>query len=706
MAKTRMQNSIEIVSKKEILEAARGQLKKEFVGLDNIINELINIVSSWYIFPYVQEKPLIINMWGLTGTGKTSLVNRLVELLNYNDRFFKFNMSESDSHTLEVGRVLENAYDEIGNIPVILSFDEFQNARTISEDGFEKEKPFMREVWDLLDSGKLWITREEKMTNFLSEYIKFCRYMFKQGVRVENGIIVENKELFIENLKMSQERGTFFYGTSLYMLQMEPESSLTKEMYLVDMEIANYLYKMSKDIFSSIYELNDKLSTLDGDQTIELLEKLLNHATAMKIIDSTKSLIFIMGNIDDAYSMVDNYTVDLSADEFYEESKKVNITHIKEALKKRFRNEQIARLGNIHLIYPAFNEAGFRAIIEKELTKINEKMDNEFSIRVAFNKALKDLIYSEGVIPAQGVRPLLTTIQNIVSSRLSKLMSELLINELTPDLVVFKYNNALITIEYYSAGKLIHSFRDKQILNMENLRRSNRDDKQAVIAVHESGHAILMALLLKILPETVISVSTDIGIEGMVYTKPQWEYISKREIINRIAVSLGGFVAEELVFGDENVTTGSESDIRLATGLITRMLKYSGMGEVLARFSVKDINTNTSVFDLDDTNNAKALEWLNKGRELAEKTLKENFKLLLKMSDWLSDERMINKEQIKNLLLSYADDFKEHELINNGKPSFYRDHLKNLVKEYDKPTLNVTFCKPFSLNKNGGLKPC
>ena len=54
------------LEKKEILENAKIQLKKEFIGIDSIIDEVVDVVSSWYTLNFLQDKPLIINLWGLT----------------------------------------------------------------------------------------------------------------------------------------------------------------------------------------------------------------------------------------------------------------------------------------------------------------------------------------------------------------------------------------------------------------------------------------------------------------------------------------------------------------------------------------------------------------------------------------------------------------------------------------------------------------
>ena len=67
----------EFNSKKEVLENARMILKKEFIGIDKPIDAVIDNINSWFMLSNIQERPFIINLWGLTGVGKTSLITSL-----------------------------------------------------------------------------------------------------------------------------------------------------------------------------------------------------------------------------------------------------------------------------------------------------------------------------------------------------------------------------------------------------------------------------------------------------------------------------------------------------------------------------------------------------------------------------------------------------------------------------------------------------
>jgi len=146
---------------------------------------------------------------------------------------------------------------------------------------------------------------------------------------------------------------------------------------------------------------------------------------------------------------------------------------------------------------------------------------------------------------------------------------------------------------------------------------------------------------------------------------------------------------------------GSEQDISNATQIVTAALKSNGMGNILASFKVEHDKSNYSVFDMNNEINKEALKWLKLGRDLAEKTLKANMNLLLEMSNYLSDNRLIEKEQIKQLVLTHAHNFSEDKLVENGDRLFYRKRLKDSINEiHSAVKLTQQNTVEFSLNKN------
>ena len=71
------------------LEIVKTKLKEKFIGIDNVIDKVINNISLWYLTPEFQFRPLIISLWGITGVGKTDLVRTLVKYLNFTDKFIE-----------------------------------------------------------------------------------------------------------------------------------------------------------------------------------------------------------------------------------------------------------------------------------------------------------------------------------------------------------------------------------------------------------------------------------------------------------------------------------------------------------------------------------------------------------------------------------------------------------------------------------------
>jgi len=116
---------------------------------------------------------------------------------------------------------------------------------------------------------------------------------------------------------------------------------------------------------------------------------------------------------------------------------------------------------------------------------------------------------------------------------------------------------------------------------------SDKDKK--ITAYHESGHAILFHLLPDVGPVHTISIiPTGVGAAG--YTMPLPEndhmFMTKSEMEQHIMVSMGGRIAEELIFGD--ITTGASQDIKQATGIAHDMVTKYGMSDKIGCINCGD----------------------------------------------------------------------------------------------------------------------
>ena len=77
---------LSVAEKKHILTRVRKKLKKHYRGIDDQIDMLIDSISGWYLGTTVGDRPTIVNIWSITGLGKTSLIRMLMDELQAANR--------------------------------------------------------------------------------------------------------------------------------------------------------------------------------------------------------------------------------------------------------------------------------------------------------------------------------------------------------------------------------------------------------------------------------------------------------------------------------------------------------------------------------------------------------------------------------------------------------------------------------------------
>ena len=150
-------------------------------------------------------------------------------------------------------------------------------------------------------------------------------------------------------------------------------------------------------------------------------------------------------------------------------------------------------------------------------------------------------------------------------------------------------------------------------LGVEKNSRVISDKEKRITAFHEAGHAILFHVLPDVDPVHMISIiPTGLGAAGYTMPLPEKDemFLTKSHMLQDIMVSLGGRIAEEIVFND--ITTGASNDIQKATKTARNMVTRYGMSEKLGVINYE--NDEDEVFIGRDLAHAKSHSELISGK--------------------------------------------------------------------------------------------
>jgi len=559
-----------IKSKREKLEEVKLALKDKFIGIDDVIDKIIDSISLWYLTPELQFRPLIVSLWGITGVGKTDLVRTLVKLLKFTDKFIEIQMDMKNDYSRNVENFLESSGIDAAE-PAILLLDEIQRYRTLNEQGDMVDNKYFNDVWMLLSDGRFQNNsqRRVEIMDLLYEEMYYSDRIPDDGENEPDEPEVKKNGKHIKTAPKQKKPKIYKYKTSYWI------ASRFKKMLNLKIS-AEEIMRMSLEQRTEIMENSLKLGNVNEGKSYE------------------KLLIFISGNLDEAFVMADEVEdSERDADIYHELSKRINIIHIKHALSKQFKPEQIARFGNNHVIYPCLDKKSYYEIIKKNCAVILNRVETEHHIKISLSDNIYDAIYRNGVFPTQGVRPAISTVYNLLGSNLPYFLYLCLVNDLNEISLDIK-NNFLFTIINNE------SYYKEVVLDIDLIREGKTIDEKIIVIVHEIGHALLYGLLYKT-PPRQINVNSSGFSEGFVINHSSIE--NKTFIRNRIAVYLGGIVAEELVFGEDFKSIGASADITSATDTAGSYVRRYAMNGTISRIIKKEapqgleLNYNTEKTD-------------------------------------------------------------------------------------------------------------
>ncbi|KAH0937779.1 hypothetical protein HID58_005240 [Brassica napus] len=191
--------------------------------------------------------------------------------------------------------------------------------------------------------------------------------------------------------------------------------------------------------------------------------------------------------------------------------------------------------------------------------------------------------------------------------------------------------------------------KDRIVMGTERKTMFVSEDSKKLTAYHESGHAIVALNTKGAHPIHKATIMPRGSALGMVTQLPSNDEtsVSKRQLLARLDVCMGGRVAEELIFGQDHITTGASSDLSQATELAQYMVSSCGMSEAIGPVHIKERPSSEMQSRID----AEVVKLLREAYERVKSLLKRHEKQLHTLANALLEYETLTSEDIKRILL-------------------------------------------------------
>ena len=207
------------------------------------------------------------------------------------------------------------------------------------------------------------------------------------------------------------------------------------------------------------------------------------------------------------------------------------------------------------------------------------------------------------------------------------------------------------------------------MMGKEKKNKILSEEERKVVSYHEVGHALTSALQKDAEPVQKITIIPRIsGALGYVLQTPEEEkfLLSKKEILARLVVCMGGRAAEEVVF--DSVTTGASNDIQQATNLARAMVTQYGMSEKFGLMGLESRESmyldNGSVLNCSDETashvDEEVMRILKEAYEEAKRLLTENRECLDQISAFLIEKETITGKEFMEIFHKVRDEANEY----------------------------------------------
>ena len=207
---------------------------------------------------------------------------------------------------------------------------------------------------------------------------------------------------------------------------------------------------------------------------------------------------------------------------------------------------------------------------------------------------------------------------------------------------------------------------DRVLAGPEKKNRVMSQKRKELVAYHEAGHALVGALMPDYDPIQKISIIPRGRAGGLTWFTPSEDRMesglySRTYLQNQMAVALGGRIAEEIIFGEEEVTTGASNDLQQVARVARQMVTRFGMSERLGPVALGRQNGNVfmgrdiaSDRDFSDTTAAtideEVTQLVNRAYDRAKEVLVENRAVLDELAEMLVEKETVDSDELQTLL--------------------------------------------------------
>ncbi|MDQ5901308.1 MAG: cell division protease FtsH [Patescibacteria group bacterium] len=210
---------------------------------------------------------------------------------------------------------------------------------------------------------------------------------------------------------------------------------------------------------------------------------------------------------------------------------------------------------------------------------------------------------------------------------------------------------------------------DKVLIGPERKSHIMNDQEKKIVAYHEAGHALVMSVLPNSDPVHKVTIVSRGRAGGYTMNLPLEErYLNNRsEFKDDIAGTLGGYVAEKMVFGD--ITTGPSNDLQVITRLARSMVTKWGMSDVIGPVALEGRDSEVMFGrgfgereyseKMSDVIDQEVKKIIDEGLKTAEKVLTEKRSVLDDMAKILIDKETLEQDEYNDFLKKHGIPLKE-----------------------------------------------